>query len=58
MEWLRVGSGPHGDPDMWTQCPVVLDEPVTIVGLELEEKSYDWITSVDQSKTGAGAPAN
>jgi len=22
---------------MWTPCPVVLDEPVTIVGLELED---------------------
>ena len=22
---------------MWTACPVVLDEPVTIVGLELED---------------------
>ena len=22
---------------MWTPCPVVLDEPVTIIGLELED---------------------
>ena len=28
------------------------------LALQLEEKGYDWITSVDASKTGAGAPAN
>ena len=27
------------------------------LALELEERGYDWITSVDTSKTGAGAPA-
>src|ERR687894_2338315 len=28
------------------------------LALELEEKGYDWIKSVAQGKTGAGAPAN
>ena len=28
------------------------------LALQLEEKGYDWITAVDQTKTGAGAPAS
>ena len=28
------------------------------LALELEEKGYDWIKSVDATKTGTGAPAN
>jgi hypothetical protein len=29
---------------MWTTCPVVLDEPVTIVGLELEDLGLTALT--------------